>query len=68
MANLERAPIISDGGLALLWQFGFDGTCEPFLAMRTSLWRRPSEEVKDGLPDSRLWRRSSDSFFSAPLL
>ncbi len=57
--------------LALLWQFWFDGIGEEFLTMRAPLWRRPREEVEDGLPDgrhARLWRRSPDSFFSVPLL
>ena len=59
------------GRLALLWQFGFAGIGEQFLTMRTPLGWRPSEEVKDGLPDGRhgrLWRRSSNFFFSVPLL
>ena len=57
--------------LALLWQFRFDGVGEEFLTMRTSPGWRLCEEVEDGLPDGRhawLWRRSSDSFFSVPLL
>ena len=57
--------------LALLWQISLAGFGEQFLTMRTSLGWRPSEEVKDGLPDgrhARLWRRTSDSFFSVPLL
>jgi transposase len=57
--------------LALLWQFGFDGVGDEFLAVGASLGWRPCEEVEDGLPDgrhARLWRRSPDSFFSVPLL
>ena len=57
--------------LTLLWQFGFDGVGEEFLAVGASLGWRPCEEVEDGLPDgrhARLWRRSPGSFFSVPLL
>ena len=57
--------------LALLWQFGFDGVGEEFLAVGASPGWRPCEEVEDGLPDgrhARLWRRSPDFFFSVPLL
>ncbi len=62
---------MSEDSLALLWQFGFDGVGEEFLAVGASPGWRPCEEVEDGLPDgrhARLWRRSPDSFFSVPLL
>jgi len=52
--------------LALLWQFGFDGVGDEFLAVGASLGWRPCEEVEDGLPDgrhARLWRRSPTLFF-----
>ncbi|AZG78945.1 DUF4158 domain-containing protein (plasmid) [Methylocystis rosea] len=57
--------------LALLWQFRLDGFGEQPITMRTSLWGRSREDVENGLPDgwhARLWRRSPDSFFSAPRL
>ena len=57
--------------LALLWQLMFEGFIDEFLTIRTSLWRRPCEEIEYGLPDgrnARLRRRSPDSFFSAPQL
>ena len=63
--------LVSAALLALLWQFGFDGVGEEFLAVGASPGWRPCEEVEDGLPDgrhARLWRRSPDSFFSVPLL
>jgi hypothetical protein len=59
------------GYLALLWQFSFAGVGGEFLTVRASPGWRPCEEVEDGLSDgrhARLWRWSSDSFFSAPLL
>ena len=57
--------------LALLWHFGFSGSCEEHFTVRASQGRRPFEEVEDGLPDgrhARLWRWSCDFFFSVPLL
>jgi len=37
-------------GLALLWQFGFDGVGDEFSQWGIARWR-PCEEVEDGLPD-----------------
>ena len=57
--------------LALLWQIVRDGLSDDFVAVRTSPYRGPCKEVKDGLPDGRhgrLWGWPSDSFFSVPLL
>jgi molybdate transport system substrate-binding protein len=57
--------------LTLLWQFRLARFGEECLTVRASLGRRPCEEIEDGLPDgrhARLWRRSTDSFFSVPLL
>lgn len=67
----EKAMAYVLDGLTLLWHFGFGRIGEESLTMRASLWRRPHEEVEDGLPNGRhgrLWRRPSDSFFSVPLL
>lgn len=55
--------------LALLWHFRID-VCERLLTVGASEVWRPCEEVENGLSNSwhaRLRRRSSDSFFSAPL-
>lgn len=69
--DLNSDSILDVDDLALLWHFWFGRIGEESLTMRASLWRRPHEEVEDGLPDGRhgrLWRRPSDSFFSVPLL
>lgn len=57
--------------LALLWQIFRNGFGDEFVTVRASAGWWPYEEVENGLPDGRhgrLWRRSPDSFFSAPLL